>query len=252
MRTSALTDVSNPLLSVRSEARQIVAPDFAELTGTIAVSRPSKLEAVRDAASMLEQLTADLAELGGVPLAVLTGRSPLTWSAHSAGTHIDHEHNKQTGRAEATGRIIATVSIGLRVRAFELLDRLGALLAGHDTFSLHNVAWHVDDDNPAWPLVRAAAIHAAVQKARDYAAALGGSVLHIEHVADAGLLSGGDTHRFSAASGSGSVMKSVMSGGGADREAPSLDPVPRELVAVIEARFTASGVSFADTTPEAE
>jgi uncharacterized protein YggE len=247
-RISALTDVSNPLLSVRSEARQAVAPDFAELAGTIAVSRPSKLEAVRDAASMLERLTADVAELGGVPLAVLTDRSPLTWSAHSTGTHIDREKNKQTGRPEATGQIIATVGVGLRVRALELLDRLGALLAGHDTFSLHNVSWHVDDDNPAWPLVRAAAIRAAAQKARDYAAALGGSVLHVEHIADAGLLSGGDTHRFSSASGSGRLM----SAGGDVPEAPSLDPVPRELVAVIEARFTASGVSFADTKPGAE
>jgi uncharacterized protein YggE len=62
-----LTDLSNPLVSVRSEARKTVAPDFAELAGAIAVSRDSKPEAVRDAASMLERLTADLAELGVWP-----------------------------------------------------------------------------------------------------------------------------------------------------------------------------------------
>lgn len=157
-------------------------------------------------------------------LAVETGRSPLTWSAHSTGTQIDWEHNKETGRREETGQIIATVQIRVRVRAFELLDRLGALLAGHDSFSLHNVSWRVDDDNPGWPLVRAAAIRAAVRKARDYAAALGGSVLHVEHIADVGLLGDGDAGGFSSARRS----PRVMSGGGDEPEAPSLDPVPRE------------------------
>jgi uncharacterized protein YggE len=50
----------------------------------------------------------------------------------------------------------------------------------------------VDWDNPAWPQVRAAAISAAIGKARDYAAALGAALRHVEHIADAGLL-GGDT-----------------------------------------------------------
>jgi hypothetical protein len=224
-----------------------VAPDFAELAGTIAVSKPSKLEAVGEAASMLQRLTDDLAEFGGVALDVETGRSSLTWSAHSTGTHIDWEHDNQTGRRVATGQINATVRIRLRVRAFELLDRLGALLAGHDGFSLHNVSWDVDDDNPTWPLVRAAAIHAAVRKARDYAAALGGSLLHVEHIADRGLLRGGDGIPFSSARRS----PRAMSGDGDGPEAPSLNPVPQELVDVIEARFSASGVSVGDTTPEA-
>ena len=46
----------------------------------------------------------------------------------------------------------------------------------------------------AWPQVRAAAIGAAMGKARDYAAALGATVRHVEHIADVGLL-GGDTVR---------------------------------------------------------
>ncbi len=54
------------------------------------------------------------------------------------------------------------------------------------------MTWHVDWDNPAWPQVRAAAIGAAIHKARDYAAALGARLRQVEHIADAGLL-GGDT-----------------------------------------------------------
>jgi hypothetical protein len=47
------------------------------------------------------------------------------------------------------------------------------VLAAHPGLNVHGVMWHVDWDNPAWPQVRAAAIGAAIGKARDYAAALG-------------------------------------------------------------------------------
>src|SRR5205809_494446 len=74
----------------------------------------------------------------------------------------------------------------------DALDGLGDVLAAHPGLNVHGVTWHVDWDNPAWPQVRADAIGAAIGKARDYAAALGATVRHVEHIADAGLL-GGDT-----------------------------------------------------------
>jgi len=42
---------------------------------------------------------------------------------------------------------------------------------------VHGMTWHVDWDNLAWPQARAAAIHTAIGKARDYAAALGAALL---------------------------------------------------------------------------
>lgn len=45
-------------------------------------------------------------------------------------------------------------------------------------------------DESAWAEVRAEAINAAIDKARDYAAALGGTITSIEHLADPGLLTG--------------------------------------------------------------
>ena len=56
-----------PLLSVRAEARQLVAPDYAELDGQIEHTAGSKAEAVRSVTGSLDQLTADLAALGAVP-----------------------------------------------------------------------------------------------------------------------------------------------------------------------------------------
>jgi len=217
----------------------LVAPDYASLAGRIAASREAKADAVRAAASELNQLTASLAGLGGVALDSRTARHPLTWSAHSATTHPERDYDEETGRSALTGRVTATVAVVITVRAFELLDSLGATLAAHEAVNLHRVTWDVDVDNPAWPEVRAAAIRAAIRKGRDYAAALGGTLDRVEHIADTGLLGGSDSagQRFSSAARSARA-------GGDEGEAPSLDPVPQELMAVIEARFTATGVTL--------
>ena len=115
-----------------------------------------------------------------MPLAAGSERHPLTWSAYSATTEIEYEHDPRTGYATPTGQVIATVSVSIIVRDFGVLDRLGDTLAGHDAFRVRYVAWHVDADNPSWPDVRAAAIRAAIAKARDYAAALGGELVRVE------------------------------------------------------------------------
>jgi uncharacterized protein len=238
-----MSDPAGPLLSVRGEARRMVPPDSAVVTAGIECQRGSKAEAVRAAAAELDRLTADLAAQGGVALDVGTGRRPLTWSARSATTHAEHAYDDKTGRQQPTGQVTAAVAVVIAVRAFGLLEALGALLAAHEPISVHNVAWQVDWDNPAWQDVRAAAIQAAIRKARDYATALGGSLRTVEHVADAGLLDGDSAQPwFTGAS-------KMAHAAAAEPDAPSLDPVPQELVAIIEARFTASGVSLAAPTP---
>jgi uncharacterized protein YggE len=136
--------------------------------------------------------------------------------------------------------VTAAVEITIAVRAFELLEALGAVLAAREAVTVHQVTWHVDWDNPAWPGVRAAAVQAAIAKGRDYAAALGASLRGVEHIADAGLLAG------SSAPSGGTGFHSVAhaaSRGGEEPDAPSLDPVPQELAAIVEARLTADGVS---------
>jgi uncharacterized protein YggE len=221
----------------------MVAPDYATVAATIASSRASKAEAVRATAAALDRLTADLAAQGGVALEADTERHPLTWSAHSAATHAELRYDDRAGRHFPTGQVTAEVAVMVTVRAFELLDPLGAVLAAHEAISVHQVGWYVDWDNPAWPAVRAAAIQAAIRKGRDYAAALGGTLRSVEHIADAGLLGGGDAQPRFVATAAGYAAR-AGSRGGAEPDAPSLDPVPQELAAIVEARFTADGVSL--------
>ncbi|MGI8667898.1 MAG: SIMPL domain-containing protein, partial [Jatrophihabitans sp.] len=189
--------------------------------------------------AVLERVLTELRGLGGVPLSAEAGqRLPLSWSVYSATTQPEHSYDEQTGRHGPTGRVHATVSLAVAARAFDLLDLLGSRLAAVEQLRVHSVSWQVDADNPGWPQVRAAAIGAAIDKGRDYAQALGGSLIRVEHVADVGLLGGdnaGAGHR-----SSGWAAQATSAGMGGDSDAPSLDPVPQELLATIEARFTAS------------
>src|SRR5580704_15177452 len=232
----AMNDADGVLLSVRAEARQLAAPDYAVLDGLFEHTAGSKVEAVGSVAASLDRLTADLAALGGVPFDEATGRRPLTWSAYSSTTREESYHDQETGRLVWTGQVTATVALRVTVRDLDTLDDLGGMLAAHPGLNVHGVTWGVNWDNPAWPQVRAAAIG----KARDYAAALGATVRQVEHIADTGLL-GGDT----APDWRGRKSVGFAASGGSGRpEAPVLNPVPQELTATIEARFRTTEVNL--------
>lgn len=230
-----MNDAGGALLSVRAEARQLVAPDYAVVDGLIEHTAGSNAEAARLAAASVDRLTTELAGLGGVPFDEGTARSPLTWSAHSSTTHEERYHDKETGRLERTGQMTTTVALRVTVRDLGVLDAVSGALGTDQSLNVHGVTWHVDWDNPAWPQVRAAAIQAAIHKGRDYAAALGGRLQQVEHVADTGLL-GGDTAGYEPAHRVLLARSASAEGSGT----PALNPVPQELVAAIEARFRAS------------
>jgi uncharacterized protein YggE len=234
-----MNDTDSVLLSVRAEARQLVGPDYAVLDGMFEHTAGSKAEAVGSVTASLDRLTADLVALGGVPFDEATGRRPLTWSAYSSTTREESYHDKETGLLQRTGQVTATVALQVTLRDLDRLDDLSDLLAAHPGLNVYGMTWHVDWDNPAWPQVRAAAIGAALGKARDYAAALGATLRHVEHIADAGLL-GGDTASHVVASRA-SRARAGQSG------TPSLNPVPQELTATIEARFRTTEVSLPST-----
>ncbi len=230
---------SQPVLSVRGEAHRLVAPDSVGLHCALAVRGGTRAAALRAAAEVLDHLTGDLARLGAAALSAGTARSPLTWSAQATSTQPEHEADV-TGQWRPTGRVLATVSVLLTCRDVALLEPLGARLARHDGLDVSGTSWAVDAENPAWGQVRAEAVQAAVRAARDFATALGGSLLTVDHVADVGLLGGG------GAMPGGFRMERMMAvpAGGGGGETPSLDPVPQEVAVTVEARFTATGVTL--------
>jgi hypothetical protein len=236
-RRWTMTGDDSTLLSVRAEARDLVAPDYAVVDGLIEHTAEAKAEAVRSAAGSLDRLVAELAALGAMPFDAGVSRRPLTWSAHSWTTREEIYHDQQTKQTERSGQLTATVALRVTVRDMYALDNLSGVLAAVPGLNVHGVTWQVDWDNPAWPQVRAAAIAAAIGKARDYAAALGATVQYVEHIADAGML-GNDSAPFYARSAS------FAGGGHHGTGIPALTPVPQELIATIEARFRTTDVSL--------
>lgn len=131
-----MNDPASAVLSVCGDARRLVAPDYVVLDAAITSSRQSKPDALRTVASALDRLTADLASRGAVALSGQTERRPLTWSAWSATTRVEHDHNKKTGRYEPTGQVVASVAVSVTLRALELLDALSAILASHESLNV--------------------------------------------------------------------------------------------------------------------
>lgn len=235
-----MTAESATLLSVRADAQLEVAPDEAALDYTVGVIEDEKAAALRVLGHLVDAATGALRDLGGVVREAGDQRRALVWLVRSMHTSPEMRWDQRQRLHVRTGKVSANAALLVVVRDFGLLDRVGTALAGHQHVHLQYVGWLVDHDNPGWQRVRAAAIDAALVKARDYAAALGGGLLRTEHVADVGLLGGpgGDfTHEPRARA---ALAMGAPPGSGDEENGPSLDPVPQELHASIEARFTAA------------
>jgi uncharacterized protein YggE len=228
------TPETHTVISVRGESQRTVAPDQAFIYVNVLATGDTKPAASSDVARALSAVTAELAELGGESLTSLTTRAPLTWSTHSIQTWVEHSVDQITGAKGRTGRHQASASVLINVRDFQLLGPVEGIVSGNDMVDVGSVRWSVDEDNPAWAHVRADAIRAALHKGQDYASALGGSIVSVEHVADAGLL-GGDTWDRKAHRANG-----VSLGHSGGQDSATLDPVPQELSATIEARLNAT------------
>jgi uncharacterized protein YggE len=223
------------LISVRGEGRRIVPADQATIFLTVVATGDTKRASSSDVARALAAVTAQLAELGGESLTALTTRAPLTWSTQSIQTTEEHSFDKSSGAHAPTGRHRASAGLLVNVRDFGLLGQVQAVVTERDMLNVDSVQWSVDEDNPAWAHVRADAIRAALHKGQDYASALGGSVVSVEHIADAGLLGGDAWGRMARPA---DKALSVSLGGVSDTA--SLDPVPQVLGATIEARLMAT------------
>jgi uncharacterized protein len=238
---SDMNGESMTVLSVRGDAQLEVAPDEATLAWMVGAIEDDKAAALRVLRRRLGAATDALRDLGGVVRGVGEERPPLAWLVGPMRSEPEHRWDQRQRRQVPTGKVRASAAVTVLVRDFDLLKRVDTALAGHEDAHLRYVNWLVDHDNPGWQQVRAKAVDAAVAKARDYAAALGGALVSTEHVADVGLLGGrerGFAHPMAARAAMS--MPDAADAGDEDEDGPSLDPVPQELEAGIEARFTAT------------
>ncbi len=232
---SQMNEPSTAVLSVRGEASRLVPPDSGLFHAAITCVRPTKADALTAAGAAVTALTAELAAIGG---RVRTPeRSPLSWAVDATSTRPEMDYERKARTPTGTGRTYATVALRIQLRDFDRIDDVAAILEGIDELDVRGVSWDVDADNPAWPEVRADAIRAAVTKGRDYAAALGGALVRVEQIADAGLLGSSGSRLFS---GTPFAQSGWREQSAPQEDRPSLDPQPQELAATVEARLLAT------------
>lgn len=225
-------------LSVRGEARVETGPDTADIHVEIRADERSRAAVLRTVAQRRDAVLHALRDLGG-RAAEAGERVPLSWIVNAPTSYAERRWDDRKVET-LTGRDLATVAVRVRVRDFALLDAVEAALARHEAASITHVGWTVDQDNAAWRAVRTEAIEAALQRGRDYAAALGGTLERIEQIADAGLLGHSTEGRFVAAQ-----AMSLSAGEGSS----GLVPTPQQLSAVIEARLVALVTTLAGGGP---
>ena len=215
-----------PLLSVRGEAVLEVDPEVATVGVTIVAQDADRAKALR----LLD-------ERGRANDAVLDGFRDAIARTETAGVRVSPQFRSGKPRERIVG-YVAVLRTTLSVSDFSRLGELIARLADQDLTEVGGPWWSLRPDTTAHRDARSAAIRDALQRARDYAAAVGSELVALVELADSQLLSDGARQEavYMSARAAGPAR-----GGGAPEEL-TFDIVPAKQVvrASVEARFRIS------------
>ncbi|MFF4877941.1 SIMPL domain-containing protein [Micromonospora sp. NPDC000668] len=207
--------VDGPVVQVRGEAYREVPPELARFAVT-ATARD------RDREATLTRL----AERAAAIRVLLDGAGPVVARRETGDLRVRPETRRSGERVVAWhGSVTTTVT----VTDFTALGELMLRLADQDQVEVAGPWWELRPDSPAHREARHAAITDALQRAREYAEALGAQVTSLIELADAGAA---DRPMFARAA------FDVGSGGGPPEL--ELDPQPQTVQAAVQARFTIS------------
>ncbi|WP_406078354.1 SIMPL domain-containing protein [Micromonospora sp. NBC_00858] len=207
--------VDGPVVQVRGEAYREVPPELARFAVT-ATARD------RDREATLTRL----AERAAAIRVLLDGAGPVVARRETGDLRVRPETRRSGERVVAWhGSVTTTVT----VTDFTALGELMLRLADQDQVEVAGPWWELRPDSPAHREARHAAITDALQRAREYAEALGAQVTSLIELADAGAA---DRPMFARAA------LDVGSGGGPPEL--ELDPQPQTVQAAVQARFTIS------------
>ena len=212
--------MTQPVVAVRGEAFREVDPEIATFAVTVIARDRNREEALRRLASRVDSVRA-----------VLDGYRDAVEKRETTGLFV-HPETKGSGERVVAyhGNVRTVVTIG----DFAVLGELMLRLAGEDQTTVDGPWWALRPGSPAHREARRAAIADALDRAREYADALGARVTGLVELTDAGL-------------GSQPVMRGdtrmlAFAAAGAPGEPPSLDlePQRQQVHATVEARLLIS------------
>lgn len=213
-----------PRVAVRGEARLEVDPEIARIGITVSARGTDRRSALEDL-TRRNNAVLDLVKSYGDPVEKLeTGAFSIT------------PELTRHGRAERVRAYHGRVLITAELSDFTTLGELTTRLADLELTRVDGPWWALRPTSPAHGRARRQAVLEAVQRAREYAEALGARLAALVELADLGAENAAP---FAAAPGSG--MRTMAYGAPAEAAgAPPLDLEPQRqtVYAQVNARFT--------------
>ena len=206
-------------VAVRGEAEREVEPELAEFTVVVSArdkDRATTLTRLRERSDTLRQFLDRFAE--GIE------------RRETGGLHVYPEGKGKGERVVGyNGRVSTTVT----VTDFSALGEMMLAVTGQDQTQVHGPTWSLRPGSPVHAEARRAAVADAIERAKEYADALGATLVDLVELADPGLSSRGvESMQTFTAYG---TPRAKFSGGGPELE---LDPQRQRVHATVEARFT--------------
>jgi uncharacterized protein YggE len=209
------------VVAVRGEAFREVDPEIASFSVTVMARDRDRDEALRRLASRVDSVRA-----------ILDGYRDGIERRETSGLYV---YPETKGSGERVVGYHGNVRTTVTVTDFTVLGELMLRLAGQDQTMVGGPWWDLRPGSPAHKEARHAAIADALERAREYAAALGARVIGLIELTDAGL--SGDMMR-----GQGGIHTMAFRAGAAPGEAPQIDlePQRQQVHAAIDARLLIS------------
>ena len=211
-----------PRIAVRGEARLDVDPEIARISVTV-LARGKDRRAALDDLTRRNTTVLDLVKTYGEAVERLeTGAFSIT------------PELKEKGRGERIQAYHGRVHITAELTDFTALGELTTRLADLDLTRVDGPWWSLRPDSPAHRKARQKAVTEAVQRAREYAEALGTTLAALVELADIGA----EAPQPVGPAAPGGRMRSMVAA--AESTAPPLDlePQRQRVHAQVNARFT--------------
>ncbi|MFJ9036399.1 SIMPL domain-containing protein [Streptomyces sp. NPDC102406] len=221
-RSSGTPDA--PRLAVRGEAHLEAEPELARI-GITTQARGTDRRTTLD----------DLTRRNTTVLDLIKGYGEAVEKLETGAFSLTPEFTKH-GRGERVRTYHGRVHITAELSDFTALGELTTRLADLDLTRVDGPWWSLRPTSPVHARARRQAVHDAVQRAREYAEALGTTLAALVDLTD----TGADAPAWMSHEGSRGLFRAARAADGADDPVPVLDlePQRQQVQAAVNAGFT--------------
>jgi len=220
---------AEPVISVRGEASLEVDPEIAVVYVSVMARDKDRHRAVDLLAKRNGLVTGAIKKFGEAVEKLESGR-----------VNVRPEFSGGKPRERITG-YVAQANLTVTIADFAILGDLVTDLAGQELVAVTGPEWQLRQNSPVRRDARLAAARDAMERAREYAEAFGGTITGLVEAADAGLLGAEPRPQRSVFSSRAGAMAGAPAG-----DSPEFDfePAKQTVTAQVEARFTMTAPSL--------